>query len=223
MKKRPPEPRKSPSQGRSKILVNAIIEACQRILTEEGIEELTTNRIADVAGVTVGSLYQYFPNKEAILANLFSEKIAAETDQISRDTSIRVASKVNVSLRSTLRELIHIGAELHLRYLKIHGTFYREYYDFFDFHAEVDTRVTQVYNQPSWDEWLLDLLKKYRSELTVTDLRQAAFLTANIIDRLLEAALEDQPDWLADESYLQNIEIAAINFLTGKRELGAHP
>ena len=64
-----PQPRKRPKQARSLILVQAIQEACLKILQEEGAEQLTTQRIADVAGINIASLYQYFPNKEAILAD----------------------------------------------------------------------------------------------------------------------------------------------------------
>ena len=133
---KPPEPRRKPTQSRSKILVDAIIQACQQVLDNEGEEYLTTQRIAEVAGVTIGSIYQYFPNKEAILANLFSEKIAAESDQISRDSTKRVLAQVKVSLRSTLREVINVNAELHQRFLSLHGDFYRQYHSFFDFHSQ---------------------------------------------------------------------------------------
>jgi AcrR family transcriptional regulator len=216
MKKLPPEPRRRPSQSRSKVLVDAIIQACRQILAEEGVERLTTNRIAEVAGVTIGSLYQYFPNKEAILANLFAREIAATTDQICRETTPRVAAQIDVSLRSTLRELIRVTAELHLRYLRLQGEFYREYYDFFDFHSKVDTHMTEVYRQPSWQQWLPDLLRKYRSEIAPADLEQAAFLTANIIERLLAAALEERPEWLENEAYLGDIETIVMNFLHGR-------
>jgi hypothetical protein len=100
----------------------------------------------------------------------------------------------------------------------LHGEFYREYYDFFDFHAEVDSRNIEIYHQPSWEDWLPDLLSKYQAEIFVTDAEQAAFLTGHIIDDLLEAALEEKPDWLEDEDYLQNIETVAMNFLTGSQE-----
>ena len=213
MNKLPPQPRKRPSQSRSQVLVAAIIQACRQVLTEEGAERLTTNRIAEVAGVTIGSLYQYFPNKEAILAYLFAEEIAASTDQICRETTPRVAAQIDVSLRSTLRELIRVTAELHLRYLRLHGEFYREYYDFFDFHSKVETHMTQVYLQPSWEEWLPDLFRKYEAEIVPDDLEQAAFLTANIIERLLAAALEERPQWLQSEVYLANIEAIVMNFL----------
>jgi AcrR family transcriptional regulator len=201
--------------------VEAIVQACRQVLAEEGAERLTTNRIAEVAGVTVGSLYQYFPNKEAILGNLFAQEMAASTDQICRETTPRVVAQIDVSLRSTLRELIRVTAELHLRYLHLHGEFYREYYDFFDFHAKVETHMTQVYLQPSWEEWLPGLFKKYAAEIVPGDLEQAAFLTANIIERLLAAALEERPQWLQSDVYLANIESIVMNFLQAPGDAAA--
>ena len=76
----PPQPRKRPKQGRSTHLVEAIQQACQQILENEGAEHLTTQRIADVAGVTIGSLYQYFPNKEAVVADVFNNKMAKDAE-----------------------------------------------------------------------------------------------------------------------------------------------
>ena len=64
------EARKLPQQERSRIAVAAILEATTRILTEEGYEKANTNRIAERAGVSIGSLYQYFPNKESLITAL---------------------------------------------------------------------------------------------------------------------------------------------------------
>lgn len=64
------QPRKEPEQERARFTFDAILEAAARILRADGHDQLTTNRIAEVAGVSVGSLYQYFPNKGAILARL---------------------------------------------------------------------------------------------------------------------------------------------------------
>lgn len=58
------EPRKTPTQARSAVTVEAISEA---ILLSQGTERLTTTRVADRAGVSVGTLYQYFPNKQSLL------------------------------------------------------------------------------------------------------------------------------------------------------------
>ena len=61
-------PRKSASQKRSRLTVDALLEATTRVLVKEGYDKATTNRIAAVAGVSIGSLYQYFPGKEALVA-----------------------------------------------------------------------------------------------------------------------------------------------------------
>src|SRR5690606_22993838 len=62
------EPRKRPRQARSKVLYDALIEATQRLLASEGLDAVTTNRVAELAGVSIGSLYQYFPSREALIA-----------------------------------------------------------------------------------------------------------------------------------------------------------
>ncbi|MEL5306611.1 TetR family transcriptional regulator [Serratia nevei] len=62
--------RKQPQQARSTELVAAILEAATQVLAEEGVTRFTTARVAEKAGVSVGSIYQYFPNKESILFRL---------------------------------------------------------------------------------------------------------------------------------------------------------
>lgn len=59
--------KKIPRQARSKAMVEALIEATARVLRSEGAEAVSTNRVAAVAGVSVGSLYQYFPGKDALI------------------------------------------------------------------------------------------------------------------------------------------------------------
>lgn len=66
--------RKTPKQARSTELVSAILEAAIQVLVQEGAQRFTTARVAEKAGVSVGSLYQYFPNKAAILFRLQSDE-----------------------------------------------------------------------------------------------------------------------------------------------------
>jgi AcrR family transcriptional regulator len=61
------EPRKTPVQARSTVTVEAIYEATIQVLLSEGAERLTTTRVAERAGVSVGTLYQYYPNKQSLL------------------------------------------------------------------------------------------------------------------------------------------------------------
>jgi AcrR family transcriptional regulator len=70
MKKSSDSQRKAPRQSRSKALVDSIFEATVRILPQIGSKKITTKKIAEVAGVSIGSLYQYFPNKESLLGAL---------------------------------------------------------------------------------------------------------------------------------------------------------
>lgn len=66
---------KIPSQERSVATVHAMLDAAVRVLLEEGAEGFSTNRVAEVAGVSVGSLYQYFTNKEALVAGVVERAV----------------------------------------------------------------------------------------------------------------------------------------------------
>ncbi|MGP4022502.1 TetR/AcrR family transcriptional regulator [Actinomadura sp. 3N407] len=67
---RPLRPRKTPRQSRSAATDERILDAAARVFVEHGYAAGTTNRIAEAAGLSIGSLYQYFPNKDAILLQL---------------------------------------------------------------------------------------------------------------------------------------------------------
>jgi len=63
-------PRKTPTQERARVTFDAIVDAAVRILEREGYRALTTNHVADVAGISIGSLYEYFRGKESIVAEV---------------------------------------------------------------------------------------------------------------------------------------------------------
>ncbi len=69
-------PRKAARQARAQLTVEAILEAASQVFEQRGYADATTNRIAERAGVSVGSLYQYFPNKDAILVALTHRHLA---------------------------------------------------------------------------------------------------------------------------------------------------
>lgn len=64
------KPRKQPRQARAAYMVDVILEAATRVLAADGLVRFTTNHVAEAAGISIGSLYQYFPNKHALLAEL---------------------------------------------------------------------------------------------------------------------------------------------------------
>ena len=69
------EPRKTPVQARSTVTVEAIQEATIQVLLQSGPERLTTTRVAERAGVSVGTLYQYYPNKQALLSAVLEQHL----------------------------------------------------------------------------------------------------------------------------------------------------
>lgn len=86
----PLDPRKSPKQARSAATVEIILEAAARILESKGLPGYTTNAVAEKAGVSVGSLYQYFPGKDALTGALIRRETSVlmeEAEEAARDAS----------------------------------------------------------------------------------------------------------------------------------------
>ena len=88
-------PRKRPRQDRAKVTVETILAATARLLVRRGFDGLTTNEVASAAGVSIGSLYQYFPNKEALVAALVEKHIedmnAALVGELARVATLPMA------------------------------------------------------------------------------------------------------------------------------------
>ncbi len=82
------KPRKLPVQARSTASVDAILEATLQVLLQVGKERLTTTRVAERAGVSVGTLYQYFPNKSALLQGALKrhmDEVMGEVERVCRE------------------------------------------------------------------------------------------------------------------------------------------
>jgi AcrR family transcriptional regulator len=93
--------RKQPQQTRSAQLVADILEAAIRVLVRDGAYHFTTARVAEAAGVSVGSLYQYFPNKEAILFRLQADEWRQTMSQLER-----ILSNLNTPAPQRLRAAV---------------------------------------------------------------------------------------------------------------------
>lgn len=100
---------KTPRQARSQGMVDTILEAATRVLAKRGYSGTNTNLIAEVAGVSVGSIYQYFPNKESIVATLHQRHALQ-----MRDITIHVISRSeNITLHGTIKALVKAHLEAH--------------------------------------------------------------------------------------------------------------
>jgi AcrR family transcriptional regulator len=104
-------PRKKPLQSRSRATVHAVLSAAAHILEERGLAAFNTNAVAERAGVSIGSLYQYFPSKDAILVALMEQSLT----MFSEDLSEAIDGAPGDSLADDLKFMLQMGLMSHLR------------------------------------------------------------------------------------------------------------
>jgi len=181
----PTTPRKSASQKRSKATVETLLDATARVLTREGYDRASTNRIAATAGVSVGSLYQYFPNKEALVAALVARH-NREMLQLLRDALKEVAS---LDLATAMRELVRAAVDAHLVDSALHRIF-----------AEQVPRMGQLAKIEALQRETFLLVRTYlearRNEISVRDLDSATSICVTTVEALTHEFVINKPDAL---------------------------
>src|SRR5699024_5184935 len=95
--------RRVPQQARSRAMVERIIEAARIVLVRDGYESFTTNRVADEAEVSPGSLYQYFPDKSALVTEVMNRWSAEISDRVA--ASLAASGPVDVKDPATIRAI----------------------------------------------------------------------------------------------------------------------
>jgi AcrR family transcriptional regulator len=182
-------PRKRASQERSRATVDALIEATARILVRDGFDRASTNRIAQEAGVSVGSLYQYYPGKEALVAAVM-ERHNQDLMQVVRDALAEVAGE---PLERATRKLVAAAIEAHRVDPQLHRVL-----------AEQTPRTGALANIEAFNSGAHDLFRAYlegrRDELRVPDLDLAAFVCVTSIEALTHTAVLHRPEVLSDEA-----------------------
>ncbi len=103
-------PRKKPRQERSVATVDAILDATARVLCSTGYDRASTNRIALAAGVSVGSLYQYFPSKEALVAALATRHMASMTELLRTKFAEVTTAPMPVAVRTIITAMFEAHA-----------------------------------------------------------------------------------------------------------------
>jgi AcrR family transcriptional regulator len=114
--------RKRPRQQRSRETVEAILEAAAQLFQRDGYTATTTNKVAERAGVSIGSLYQYFPNKDALLVALAEHHLEAATSALGAAFA-RVAEQ-RLPLDGLLTELVRDVAAAHADQPGLHRLLY---------------------------------------------------------------------------------------------------
>ncbi len=172
------DPRKTASQSRSRATVDALVEATARILVREGFDKASTNRVAEVAGVSVGSLYQYFPSKEALVAAV----IERHSNEIMQTVRGELAGIADQPLEQGMGSLIAAAVKAHRVNPRLHRVL-----------AEQIPRVGKLEKIERFSRENFVLFRKYlesrRHEVRDIDLDLASFVCVTAIEALTHNAV----------------------------------
>jgi AcrR family transcriptional regulator len=172
-------PRKAPTQARSQATVEAILQATERVLVKDGYDRLSTNRVAAAAGVSVGSLYQYFPGKEALLAALANR----HREHMMELFLERMGEFIDAPPERAAREIVRALFEADARQRELHHVL----------HEQVP-RIRQLKQlMDSVDQCAATAVRAYierhRDELCVENPALAAWLVAHAVEAATHAAV----------------------------------
>lgn len=197
-------PRKAPKQRRSRATVEAILEATARVLVEEGYEKASTNRIAKVAGVSIGSLYQYFPGKEALVLALVQRHCEGMLELLAKSAATLADAPMHVAVRTYVRAMLDAHAvdpELHqvLVTQVLHlGTHFVQQMQ------EQARSIVRAYLEPR------------RHELLVSDVELASFVLVASVEATTHQAVLERPAQLTGRKLEDEICALVLRYLTGR-------
>ncbi len=178
--------KKKPKQARSQEMVEILLQATTRILRRDGRESLTTNRIAEVAGVSVGSLYQYFPNKESLVDALRERYDAQFLERMIR----AFGSSASLPLREGVREFARFVIDIHREDPQLHNELSPEIPE--DQHRTVREMVRAY-------------LEAHRDEVRRPDLEIATYVVVEVGESLVHNTALRAPERLEDPRFLDEV------------------
>ncbi|MBP5977105.1 TetR/AcrR family transcriptional regulator [Brasilonema sp. CT11] len=198
-------PRKLPQQDRSKVTVDAIMTATARILTEEGYDKASTNRIAELAGVSIGSLYQYFPNKEALVASL----VADHTNEMVELIQSKLNDLFDVAPEVAIPELVKAVIAAHAVNPMLHKVLDEE--------VPRVGRLKQVGNAEEQIKAMLrGYLERWGDCIKPQNLDLTVFILGRSVESLCHAAVIECPELLSDGQLEQEITNLLLSYLLEK-------
>ena len=195
-------PRKQATQARAAATVEAILNATARILVKEGYDHASTNKVAATAGVSIGSLYQYFPSKEALVAALaerhLQEMRALIYGELPKLLSLPVAAGIERAVR--------LMVAAHSVDPKLHKVL-----------VEQVPRVGKLERVEGLEREMVGLTASYlearKDEVAVRDFELSAYVAVGMIESLTHAAVLTRPEILG-EPFIREVTRAVVRYLT---------
>ncbi|KFE71414.1 TetR/AcrR family transcriptional regulator [Hyalangium minutum] len=191
-------PRKMPSQERSRATVDALVQATADILVRDGYAKLTTNRIAERAGVNVASLYQFFPGKEALVAEVSRRHVKEQREAARKVLETRTFD----SLEDLIRTLVGMGFAAHAVNPKLHHALTEEL---------PARRARKV--DPE-DALLLETFRRFRAD--VPDPELALWLIDTVSHAVIHRAVVERPESLSQRLLQEELVTLLLRYVKRK-------
>lgn len=185
-----------------------ILDAGARVFAEVGYTAGTTNRIASMAGVSIGSLYSYFPNKEAIVAEL----VRSHIDDGIREIGTRLAQTDldSLSLEERTRQFVEATVAIHQGDPALHRVLFEE--------APRSPEVLSALRAFEHDTvQAVELLLADDPEVHVVDLALAAYMTVLAIESITHRYVSSHPEGIDAEALVDELTALVVGYLRGRQ------
>lgn len=184
-------PRKRPRQDRSRATVDAVLAATARILVKRGYLGLTTNAVAELAGISIGSLYQYFPNKEALVSAL----IERHTEQVQGAILSELKRAQQLPMAQVIRAVVGLALEAHAIDPELHRVLTEQ--------MPNAGRLAKLRELDAITQRIVaGILAARRDEIAIRDPDLAAFILVSTIEGIAHSAILFGPERLRDPRLL---------------------
>jgi AcrR family transcriptional regulator len=191
-------PRKRPVQQRSRTTVAAIVDATFRVLEQDG-EALTTTRVAEVAGVSVGTRYQYFPNREALINGALADHLEAAIGAVEAAAAEATALPLAIAVEHIVRAFLGVKAE----------------------RAPLSRVLNRVFGVGKLDDRPVVRAAARRAQHAVARVLsgsdtpgpqqiQRAGIACAALEGVVRSAIEDDPDRLRDPQWIEQVVRVAV-------------
>ncbi|GAB2861043.1 TetR/AcrR family transcriptional regulator [Pseudoduganella ginsengisoli] len=194
-----PRPRKAPQQARSRNTVDVILEATARVFAQHGYAGTNTNLIAEKAGISVGSLYQYFPHKDALIAALHQR----HAEQVQQAIETVLAQPVEPTLAGHIGAMVRALLAAHLLEPALHKMLEQQF-PYFDAPQSENETDLSIFKR------VRTLLDDWRADIVPRDLDLATWVILRIMQSMVHAAVIDAPPFATSD-----IEVAIIDAVMG--------
>jgi AcrR family transcriptional regulator len=191
-----------PRQERARSTVDIILEAAARVLVEDGYDRATTRRIAEVAGVSIGSLYQYFPSKAELVVELASRQAMRITGRLAEQARSLENAPIEAVARAFVTAVVVSYRENPLLYQLTLKEIPRlqKMQRFTDIERQVEVLASSV-------------LARYLDQIRPRDVAFTAFVLTRSVRAVVWSALIDRPEALSSPIFIDELTALVLGFL----------